>query len=228
MKFSFFIFFSVLFFQFSIAQESFVRYAVNKGETVNQIAKKFNISVNEIQELNPDVVNGLKENQVLFVSVVNLISHKIKEKETLYGIALKYNVTIEEIKQINPNLIANELKAGNTLNIPKLNKNFITSLATKSRNLSYQNENVLHVVKPKETLFSIARLYNVSVSDLDALNANLLENGLRIGQEIQIPYKKKTLDGNVRVINDESIFHFVAPHETKLGIAKNMEFQSIS
>lgn len=220
MKFSLSIIITVFFFQLSIAQESFVKYVVNKGETINQIAKKFTISVEEIKELNPDVANGLKENQVLFVSVVNLISHQVKEKETLYGIALKYNVTIEEIRQINPNLAIENLKAGNSINIPKLNKNFVASLATKSRNLTYQNENILHEVKPKETLFSIARLYNVSVSDLDELNASLLENGLRIGQQIQIPYKKKTLDGNVRVINEESIFHVVAPQETKFGIAK--------
>ncbi|MFD2909385.1 LysM peptidoglycan-binding domain-containing protein [Flavobacterium ardleyense] len=219
MKFSFTILILAFFFQTVSAQESFVEYIVNKGETVHQIAKKFNISKNEIYELNPDAVNGLKENQVLFVSVINLISHEVKPKETLYGIALKYNVTIEDIKQLNPNLGDNTIKVGNAITIPKINKNFVASLATKNKS-SNSNENAIHEVKPKETLFSIARLYNVSVSDLDVLNTDLLENGLRIGQQIKIPYKKKTLDGKARVINEETIFHVVAPQETKFGIAK--------
>lgn len=96
----------------------------------------------------------------------------------------------------------------------------MASLATKSRSFFNDSENALHEVKPKETLFSIARLYNVSVSDLDVLNTDLLQNGLRIGQEIKIPYKKKTVEGKARVINDETIFHTVAPQETKFGIAK--------
>lgn len=220
MKFSFKLFFLVLFIQSVSAQESFVEYVVNKGETVNQIAKKFNISTSEIYELNPDVKNGLKENQVLFVSVINLVAHEVKPKETLYGIALKYNVTIEEIKHLNANLADNNVKVGTTITIPKINKNFVASLSTKSRIAATDDENAIHEVQPKETLFSIARLYNVSVSDLDALNSNLLENGLRIGQQIKIPYKKKTLDGKARVINDETIFHIVAPQETKFGIAK--------
>ena len=220
MKFSFKLFFLALFFQSVTAQESFVEYIVNKGETVNQIAKKFNISTNEIYELNPDVKNGLKENQVLFVSVINLVTHEVKPKETLYGIALRYNVTIEEIKHLNANLAENSVRVGSTITIPKLNKNFVASLATKSRSFFNDSENALHEVKPKETLFSIARLYNVSVSDLDVLNTDLLQNGLRIGQEIKIPYKKKTVEGKARVINDETIFHTVAPQETKFGIAK--------
>ena len=220
MKFSFKLFFLVLFIQSVSAQESFVEYVVNKGETVNQIAKKFNISTNEIYELNPDVKNGLKENQVLFVSVINLVAHEVKPKETLYGIALKYNVTIEEIKQLNAKIVDNNVKVGTTITIPKINKNFVASLSTKSRISATDDENAIHEVQPKETLFSIARLYNVSVSDLDLLNKDLLENGLRIGQQIKIPYKKKTLDGKARIINEETIFHVVAPQETKFGIAK--------
>ncbi len=220
MKFSFKLFFLVLFFQSATAQESFARYVVKQGETVNQIAKKFNISTSEIYELNPDVKNGLKENQVLFVSVINLVDHEVKPKETLYGIALKYNVTIEEIKQLNASLADNNVKVGTTITIPKINKNFVASLSTKSRIAATDDENAMHEVQPKETLFSIARLYNVSVSDLDLLNKDLLENGLRIGQQIKIPYKKKTLDGKARIINEETIFHVVAPQETKFGIAK--------
>jgi spore germination protein YaaH len=72
----------------------------------------------------------------------------------------------------------------------------------------------------KESLFSIARQYNVSVQDLENLNKEILQNGLQIGQTIVIPNKRKTLDGRVRVINQETVFHVVEPKETKFSIAK--------
>lgn len=78
----------------------------------------------------------------------------------------------------------------------------------------------LHQVIAKESLFSIARQYNVSVQDLENLNKDLLVGGLQIGQTIFIPNKKKTLDGRVRVINNETIFHVVLAKETKYSIAK--------
>lgn len=212
----FFLFFSV---QFTSAQESFVKYNVSKGETVTQISKKFNVSIDEIYELNPETVNGIKENQVIYVSVINLISHEVKPKETLYGIATKYNVTIEEIKQLNPEL-DQLVKVGQLISIPKINKNFVSALAQQKKQKVSNNELYIHEIQPKETLFSIARLYNVSVSDLDELNKDLLKNGLRIGQEIFIPNKKKTIGGNARIITNETIFHNVLPQETKFGIAK--------
>ena len=49
-----------------------------------------------------------------------------------------------------------------------------------------------HTVQAKESLFSIARLYNVSVEDLDKANTEIIKNGLQVGQEINVPNKKKT------------------------------------
>ncbi|GEM_PF-471276 len=220
MKFLLKIVFLFFIIQSTNAQESFVKYRINKGETVTQISKKFNVSIDEIYALNPDAVNGIQENQFIFVSVINLITHEVKPKETLYAIATKYSVTIEEIKQLNPELNDLSLKAGQKINIPKLNKNFVSALATNKKSYALANEEINHEVKPKETLFSIARLYNVSVSDLEELNVDLLENGLRIGQFIKIPNKKKTIDGKPRVITNETIFHTVVAQETKYGIAK--------
>jgi LysM repeat protein len=199
------------------SQESFAKYVVNKGETVTQIANKFDVSIEEIYKLNPELRNGLKQDQTIFVSTQNLNTHIVESKETIYGIALKYNITIEDLKKVNPEIISKNIMVGQKLSIPKRNQVIARALELKQTNNSTLQ---LHKIKPKETLFSIARLYNVSVEDLDNLNAKSLENGLQIGQEIQIPSKKKTLDGKPRVITKETFFHTVLPQETKYGIAK--------
>ncbi len=138
----------------SIAQISFIKYKVEKGETISQISKKFSVDKDVILKLNPDGASGIVENQLLFIP------------------------------------------------------NNINSIA----------EN--HIVEPKETLFSIARIFNVSVQDLANLNEQELKSGLRIGMTVAIPNKKKTIEGNARVINAETIFHIVEAKETKYFISK--------
>ena len=83
-----------------------------------------------------------------------------------------------------------------------------------------QESTVKHRVEPKETLFSIARTYNVSVQDLALKNEAILKNGLQIGAEISLPNKKKTVEGNARIINSETTFHVVEPKETKYSISR--------
>ncbi len=138
------------------------------------------------------------------------INHVVLEKETLYAISKKYNISIDDIENANKDLLAEGLKVGQTITISNKNNH---------ANYSLQNRSV-HIVIAKESLFGIARENNVSVQDLEMLNKNILKNGLQIGQSISIPNKKKTLNGQARIINSETIFHLVQAKETKYAIAK--------
>jgi LysM repeat protein len=145
--------------------------------------------------------------------------HTVLEKETIYGISKKYNVSVEDIQNENKDLILQGLKIGQTIKIPS--KKTISSSPKVSINLEkVKYSDNLHSVQPKESLFSIARLYDVSVQDLSDLNSIILSNGLKIGTNLVIPNKKKTLDGRARVINTETVFHIVEAKETKYSIAK--------
>ncbi|OXG07322.1 LysM domain-containing protein [Flavobacterium araucananum] len=202
------------------AQDSIIEHKIQKGETAYFIAQKYKVSVDEIYKLNPESQNGIKDNQVLKIPVhatekQNLnqqITHVVGAKETLFGLSKQYNVSVETLQNANP-VLANGLQIGQELIIPQDSANL-----SKSDNAI--SSKVTHQVVAKESLFSIARQYNVSVNDLENLNKDLLLNGLQIGQTISIPNKRKTLDGRVRVINQETIFHVVEPKETKFSIAK--------
>ena len=143
--------------------------------------------------------------------------HIVLEKETLFGIAKKYEISVDDIQNANKDLLLNGLKIGQTLKIPA--KSLLQKLDENVK--TYNDSNSLkHTVVAKESLFSIARLYNVSVQDLDFNNFEVIKNGLQIGQVITIPNKKKTLSGQARIINSETIFHTVLTKETKYSIAK--------
>jgi LysM repeat protein len=105
------------------------------------------------------------------------IIHRIDEKETLYGISKRYGVPITAILEQNPTADGG-LASGQILKIPYVPK-------AKAQ----QGGNRIHKVAPKETLFSISKLYDVSVDDIKAWN-NLKDNSLSTGQELII--KKKT------------------------------------
>lgn len=202
------------------AQDLIIEHKIQKGETAYFIAQKYKVSVDEIYKLNPESQNGIKDNQIIKIPVhspqkINQeqqIIHVVAEKETLYGLSKKYNVSVEAIQNANP-ILASGLQVGQELIIPQSASNLPKTEITVAAKTT-------HLVVAKESLFSIARQYNVSVQDLENINKELLQNGLQIGQTIAIPNKRKTLDGKVRVINQETVFHVVEPKETKFSISK--------
>jgi LysM repeat protein len=203
------------------AQDSIIEHKIQKGETAYFIAQKYKISIDEIYKLNPESQNGIKDNQIIKIPVHNSQTiikeqsktHIVAPKETLFGLSKQYHVSVEAIQNANQEILASGLQIGQELIIPQ---NFEHS----SKQETAFSSKTTHQVLAKESLFSIARQYNVSVQDLENLNKEILQNGLQIGQTVVIPNKRKTLDGRVRVINQETVFHVVEPKETKFSIAK--------
>lgn len=108
------------------------------------------------------------------------VVHKVLSKQTLFSLAKRYKTTVTEINQANPAL-ASGLQVGQTLKIP-----FGGTLPSEKEEvkLTVTSEKT-HKVAPGETLFAIARQYDVSISDLKAWN-NLSSNSLSLGQELKV------------------------------------------
>ncbi|MFC0777942.1 LysM peptidoglycan-binding domain-containing protein [Flavobacterium sp. HJSW_4] len=210
----------VLSFNRITAQDAIIEHKIQKGETAYFIAQKYKVSLDEIYKLNPESQNGIKDNQIIKIPVhpsentnSKQQTHIVAPKETLFGLSKQYHVSVEVIQNANEETLINGLQIGQELVIPQNSDHAVKSESVVSSKSSHQ-------VVAKESLFSIARQYNVSVQDLENLNKDILINGLQIGQAISIPNKRKTLDGRVRVINQETVFHIVEPKETKFSIAK--------
>ncbi len=138
-------------------------YQVKKGDTLYSIAKKYNISVNELMAINNLNNNNLSIGQLIKVpSGLSLVNSYIVEKgDTLYSIAKNFDVSVNKLKEYN-NLSSNLLSVGQKILIPV-------------------QEDTTYVVKSGDTLYSIAREFNISVDKLKKLN-NLDNNLLSIGQ----------------------------------------------
>lgn len=93
-------------------------YLVETGETLYSISRKFGISTEELQKLNPELKDGLKAGQVIrlrtagvdpgtqYVTVqdtlVSFVYHRVKRGETVYSIARRYGILVADIMKYNP------------------------------------------------------------------------------------------------------------------------------
>lgn len=175
-----------------LGQEKIDKYIVGKGETMTQIAQKFNVTPYDIYKLNPDAQSGLKPNSVLLIpkskgkSAEVLVktaakrqskTHLVLAKETIFGIEKKYDVTEQDLKKANPDLEKNGLQVGQVLNIP-------SNSAPKPSAIE-RNAVIYHTVLPKETKYSIAKQYNITIEELERRNPEIIPN-LTIGYELLI------------------------------------------
>lgn len=195
-------------------------------------------------------------------------THEVQPKETLYGITKKYNMSIEDLCKINPDLEKEGLKIGQIINISQTG---LDNLATttkpekaidvKKTNVSKKNvskeevvvaskldekmevstEGIAYEVLPKESFYSIAKQYGITVADLQKANPTLGTKALRVGQKIIVPVKeninsklavqKKEIKVEKEIVvfptaivedkkTETEIVHEVLPKETKYGIAK--------
>ena len=227
-------------FSYSVfAQGKTITHKVEKGETISQIAQKYYVTPYDIFQLNPDALTGLKVNSVLLIpkgsgkQVVSVpakmtsgkLTHQVLPKETLYGIQKRYGISDQELKQANPFLEKEGLQIGQVLTIPsnKVQKIITTEFSEKV---------IYHNVLPKETKYSIAKQYGITIEELERKNPEVVSN-LPEGFKLLIkgkaskpdltqvkvePKKEVAITSQAKPI--ATMTYVVKPKETLYGLSK--------
>jgi membrane-bound lytic murein transglycosylase D len=86
-------------------------------------------------------------------------THQVKQGETLYAIAKQYNVGVTDLLEWNSLEIASGIKPGQVLAIKP-------TQAKESLPQTPQPQFIVHEVKESDTLYSVARQYNVTIKDI--------------------------------------------------------------
>ena len=108
---------------------------------------------------------------------INWISHIVESGDSLWALASKYDTEVGVIKQIN--YLNNDLLSiGSTLLIP-------LSKSKSNTFIPYE----MHIVSEGDTLWDIARTYNLEVSDLANMNSINENSYLQLGQQLTIGNK---------------------------------------
>jgi len=95
------------------------QYAVQAGDNLSSIAKKFNVSIETILWRNGLTINSfLKPGQTLEILPVTGVAHKVKSGESVSAIAKKYAVDAEKIVAFNNLVDVSDIKIGQELIVP--------------------------------------------------------------------------------------------------------------
>ena len=159
--------------------ENQTTYTVKSGDSLWSIAKKYNISVEELKLANNLTNNLLNIGQKLIIpskqtqtTADDYDIYIVKSGDSLYSIAQRYGVSVNDLIEAN-NLSTTNLKIGDQLLIPKQKEsNYIT-----------------YKVKQGDSLYQIAQKYGITVNEIKNTN-NLTSNLLQIGETLLIPTKK--------------------------------------
>lgn len=172
-------------------------YTVKKGDTLYNIAKKYNTSVDEIKRYNNlqtnllnigdrivipcNVENNYKDN--------NYVTYTVVKGDNLYSIAKKFGTEVEKIKELN-DLKSNNLNIGDKLIVDDMSG--VSSVLecfgnVSSDNLKYQN----YMVVKGDNLYDLAKKFNTSIDQIKLIN-NLKDNNLSIGEILKVPNNNNT------------------------------------
>ncbi|MBE0650379.1 MAG: LysM peptidoglycan-binding domain-containing protein [Bacteroidales bacterium] len=137
------------------------RHVVMQGETLGSIANKYKISVAELKAVNPGLTNVTRGMQLKLPVNAQVPGYRASQTD------------LEKAKEAFHNPPANSVK----------------KMVINHQQTDPNKGFIVHIVKPKETLYSISRKYGVSLNDLYLTNKNLT-TAIKIGQKILIPKKK--------------------------------------
>ncbi len=192
----------ILLFAFTLNAQTYTKHKVSKGETINQIAQKYKVTPFDIYKLNPDSQNGLKPDTVLLIPSTGAVksavsgnpkTHEVLPKETIYGIAKQYGLTVEQLIKKNPSIETEGLKIGQIITFSG------NTIQPKPSSQSPKPviQTITHEVLAKETKYSIAKKYGITIEKLEQLNPDII-SGLPIGYKLLI-------SGNASILKDKEI-----------------------
>nr|WP_299383650.1 LysM peptidoglycan-binding domain-containing protein [Allomuricauda sp.] len=191
-----------------VSAQKYITHAVKEGETLQSISQQYRVTPYTILQSNKEIktASDVKPNTILIIPLdgsvivqeekptqekveeqdkpIGFERHRVRRKETLFGLTQRYDITEEQLKRHNRQLYAEPLKKGMVLQIPK----YPERTDEDERALDFET----YQVQPKETRWSIAHKYGITVDSLVALNPDLNKSSdyLAIGQELKLPRPK--------------------------------------
>jgi membrane-bound lytic murein transglycosylase D len=178
------------------------------GETLPDVARRYRVTLAALESANhldahASVPAGFVLNIPTPPPTARLVHYRVQRGDTLAGIAERFDVTVDELKRWN-HISGPHVSRGLRLKIyagsqsaaaaPARNKSVENSPSSGLQNVSTAKadrkpENpatVEHHVKPGETVYSIARAYQISVAAIRQANPFLAERELQAGDVLTI------------------------------------------
>ena len=141
-----------------------VLYLVNAGETIYGISTKYQVSIEDLMRVNPDLEHGLKTGQIISIPYrpvqikeqearEKVVYHTVEPGETLFSLSKKYKVSLNDLMKWN----GMELQSGQRVVIGKKDGGdipdvFATGTKPKSSNPNTKKEEVKQKAETKSNV----------------------------------------------------------------------------
>lgn len=155
-------------------------YIVQSGDSLYGLAQRFNTTVKALAE-----ANNVSEDDQLYIGQsifvpsgksVYVEIYEIQPGDTLFGISKRFNTSVGIVQGLNNIADGRRIFAGQALIVPSVS----------------EDELLIHVVGPNDSLYSISRRYNTAVSVLKSLNGIVDARDLQEGARILVPIIDET------------------------------------
>lgn len=179
-------------------------HIVRPGDTLYNVASRYNTSVGELRSLNRlngdtlDIGESLlipdgqtwSNNKITSTTLI----HVVAGGENFEDIARAYGVRGDAIARANPTVYATDLRAGERLIIPNPSRIPGTQRSSPQagRTVTVTTGSTTHTVGKNDTLMKIAAKYRTTVSKIVAANRLKNPNVIPLGKRLTIPGVKST------------------------------------
>ncbi|WP_282136239.1 PBP1 and LysM peptidoglycan-binding domain-containing protein [Seonamhaeicola maritimus] len=194
--------------------QGFKTHKTKRKETLYSLAKKYGVEEDEIKKHNKFLyANPLRKGDKLQIPIFKtsevveqLEANKtyiVQSKEGKWRIAYKFGITIAELEALNPEM-GDVLKEGQEIIVPN-----IANEIEKVIDDQYSYYKVL----PKEGFYRLKLKLGLEQSELEALNPELKEGGLKSGMILKIPFNKAiSVEEEDRISLVDSISDYTTKH----------------
>ena len=161
---------------------------VKSGETLSDIAARYDVSLNSLMRLN-GISNSDHVEAGQTLRLPGSVSagkgrHTVQSGDTLSGIAAEYRVSERQLMALNGLSSADHVEIGQTLKLPS---NAVLARAKPKPVPIEANPNAIsHTVARGQTLTQIARAYDIPISALISINAIENPNQVNTGTKLML------------------------------------------
>ncbi|RWZ54429.1 LysM peptidoglycan-binding domain-containing protein [Halobacillus fulvus] len=171
----------------------------------------------------PDIIQELDALGYEFVTVSQLLGMKssgttytVKAGDTLYRIATRYGVRVDDLAEANGVTNPSLIRVGQVLTIP--------GSGSSPNPTQPPTGSSTYTVKAGDTMYSIARRYGMTVTELASLNNISNPSLIRVGQVLKVPGTDQT-NKTYTVKAGDTLYRIALNHGTtyqKLAAANNI------
>lgn len=167
----------------------FKTHKVKRKETLYSLSKQYNITEEDIKKANRHLyAKNLSKGERIKIPKFKTITskqtltntvkkYKVQTSEGKWRIAYKFGITVEELEALNPNM-SDVIQPGDELNVPNIN--------IKDEKVVEATSNYYEVL-PKEGFYRLKVKLGLTQEQLEALNPELKETGLKSGMVLKVP-----------------------------------------